>query len=261
MNMLNERQVQAYEQDGYLSGIRVMTEKEVKYYRESFDALEAKEGREKVQIGLFERHLDQRFIWKIATHPNILDSVTAIIGLNVLLLGTHVFCKYGQEQKFVAWHQDLRYWGLEPLIEVSAWYAVDDSDCDNGCMRVIPRLHRDRLLEHSKSKQQGNLLSINQEIKLTEKDEKNAVDCILRAGEISLHDGMLIHGSLPNRSARRRCGLSIRYIPTHVKPIVASAKPIVATPLGTDWKWRPILVRGKDRENNFKLNRHPFPMG
>ena len=61
MNMLNERQVQAYEQDGYLSGIRVMTEKEVKYYRESFDALEAKEGRERVQIGLFERHLDQRF--------------------------------------------------------------------------------------------------------------------------------------------------------------------------------------------------------
>lgn len=250
--MLSEQQVQTYRQDGFLSGIQVMTEKELRHYRDSFDALEANEGRESAQIGLFERHLDQQFIWEIATHPKILDSVAAIIGPNVLLLGTHFFCKYGQEQKFVAWHQDLRYWGLDPQIEVTAWYAVDDSDRDNGCMRVIPGRHRDGFLEHSKSEQQGNLLSTNQEIKLTESDEKNAVDCILRAGEISLHDGMLVHGSLPNRSGRRRCGLSIRYIPTQVKSIVTN-------PLGTDWKWRPILVMGEDRETNFGLNRSPFP--
>ncbi len=252
--MLSERQVEAYEQDGFLSGIRVMTDKKgVQYNRDSFDALEAKEGREKAQTGLFNRHVDQQFIWEIATHPKILDSVAAIIGPNVLLLSTHFFCKYGPEEKFVAWHQDLRYWGLEPPIEVSAWYAVDDSDRGNGCMRVIPRLHRDRLMNHGKSKQQGNLLSINQEVELTEQEEKDAVDCILRAGEISLHDGMLIHGSLPNRSPRRRCGLTVRYIPTHVKPIAAG-------PLGIDLKWRPILVRGTDREKNFKVQGHPFPI-
>jgi hypothetical protein len=253
MNMLNECQLQTYREDGYLSGIQVMTENEVSYYRDSFNALEANEGREKSRIGLFERHLDQQFIWEIATHSKILDSVEAIIGPNVLLLGTHFFCKYGQEHKFVAWHQDLRYWGLDPQIEVTAWYAVDDSDRDNGCMRVIPGTHRDGFLDHGKSGKKGNLLSSNQEIELTDKDEKNAVDCILRAGEISLHDGMLVHDSLPNRSGRRRCGLSIRYVPTHVKPVVAH-------PLGTDWKWRPILVRGEDRENNFELNNRPFPM-
>ena len=251
--MLSKQQAEAYEQDGYLSRIRVMTDKEVQHYRDSFDALERKEGREKAQYELFDRHFDQRFVWEIATHQKILDSVTAIIGPNVLLLSTHFFCKYGPEEKFVAWHQDLRYWGLEPPIEVSAWYAVDDSNRENGCMRVIPRLYRDRLLEHSKSKQPGNLLSINQEVDLTEPEEKDAVDCILQAGEISLHDGMLIHGSLPNRSARRRCGLTVRYIPTHVKPTTAG-------PLGTDWKWRPILVRGADREKNFKVKGQPFPI-
>ncbi len=49
MNMLNERQVTAFEQDGYLSGIRVMTEKEVQYFRDSFDVVEAKEGHENTQ--------------------------------------------------------------------------------------------------------------------------------------------------------------------------------------------------------------------
>ena len=250
--MLNEQQVRAYEQDGYLSGICVMSDSEVETYRRSFDALEAMEGREKSQSGLFDRHLDTQFIWEIATHPKILDAVTAIIGPNVFLLATHFFCKYGPEEKFVAWHQDLRYWGLEPATEVTAWYAVDDSDRDNGCMRVIPGLHRDRLLEHGESQQQGNMLSVNQEIKLTPQEEEGAVDCVLRAGEMSLHDGMLIHGSLPNRSTRRRCGLTLRYIPTQVKPMAAG-------PVGTDWSWRPILVRGIDNENNFTPMEPPYP--
>ena len=250
--MLNRTQVKAYEQDGFVSGIRVMTDREVVSYRESFDALEAAEGRDKAQVGLFDRHFDQEFIWQIATNPRILDCVTAVLGPNVLLLSTHFFCKYGTNKNFVAWHQDLRYWGLKPPIEVSAWYAVDDSDRDNGCMRVIPRLHRDRLLDHGKSPQEGNLLSINQEVGVTEQDEQAAVDCTLNAGEISMHDGMLIHGSLPNRSTRRRCGLTVRYIPTYTKPMADG-------PLGTDMKWRPILVRGTNSEKNFNDLDPPFP--
>ncbi len=63
--------------------------KEVQYYRDSFDALEAKEGSEKAQTGLFDRHFDQQFIWEIATHPKILDSVAAIIGPNVWVSQDH----------------------------------------------------------------------------------------------------------------------------------------------------------------------------
>jgi len=251
MSGLTEQQTQAYHREGYLSGIPVMTGAEVQLYRDAFDALEAKEGHETAQNKLFDRHFDVQFIWEIATHPPILDCVTSILGPDVLLLSTHCFCKYGPADKFVAWHQDLRYWGLEPPVSITAWYAIDDSDRENGCMRVIPRLHKDRLLEHGRSKQAGNLLSINQEVAVSANDEAQAVDCVLKAGEMSLHDGMLIHGSLPNRTTRRRCGLAVRYIPTHVKPLEAG-------PVGTDWKWRPILVRGTDCEHNFELQDRPF---
>jgi hypothetical protein len=45
-------------------------------------------------------------------------------------------------------------------------------------------------------------------------DEPKAVDVVLRAGDLSVHHPNVIHGSNANTSPRRRCGLTIRYIPT-----------------------------------------------
>lgn len=118
----------------------------------------------------------------------------------------------------------------------------DDSDAENGCMQVIPGTHVSGVVEHGKAEQAGNLLSINQEVHVTPEEEATAVDLPLRAGQISIHDGTLIHGSLPNRSGRRRCGLTLRYVPTTVRQ---------AEDNSLDGRWRPVLVRGKDEENNF----------
>ena len=174
--MLNEGQIQEYRREGFLSGIPLMRHDQIQYYRDRFDALEAREGRDKSQVELVDRHFEEPFIWRIATHPGLLDCVEAVLGPNILMLSTHFFCKYGRQENFVAWHQDLRYWGIDPPVEVTAWYAVDDSDRENGCMRVIPRLHRDRMLQHGKSDQQGNLLSVNQEIDVCPSEEEKAVD-------------------------------------------------------------------------------------
>jgi len=80
-------------------------------------------------------------------------------------------------------------------------------------MRVIPGRYRETLVEHGKSDQVENRLSINQAMTVTADDEARAMDCVLNASQMSMHDGMVPHGSLPNRLARRRCGLTIRYIP------------------------------------------------
>jgi ectoine hydroxylase-related dioxygenase (phytanoyl-CoA dioxygenase family) len=225
--------------NGFAGPIRILDPAEARIVRADFDALEAAEGRERCQIGLLDRHLDQPFVWELATHPAILDAVEAAIGPNVMLLATHFFCKYpsGEDAaaKFVAWHQDVTYWGLEPPLAVTAWYAVDDSDVENGCMRIIPATH-DRIREHGTSSRSGNLLSINQEVPVTPEEEGRATDLILRAGEISLHHGMAIHGSNPNRSARRRCGLTLRYVPPHVRQVAENSQRR---------SWRAVLVRGE----------------
>lgn len=246
---LTLQQAKAYQTSGYLSGIGIAESEDALRYRTAFDVLEAQEGKAKAQIGLLDRHFDQPFIWELATNPRILDCVESLVGPDFLLLATHFFCKYGPDDKFVAWHQDATYWGLEPPQALTVWYAVDDSDVENGCMRVIPGSHQGGLRQHGKAELQGNLLSINQEVPVTAEEERSAVDLVLRAGQVSIHDGWLIHGSLPNRSLRRRCGLTLRYVPTSVKPIELNS-------MGK--RWKPILVRGIDREKNFGDCPPPF---
>ena len=48
--MLSDSDVESYKQEGFLSGVQVMTESEVQYFRDSFDELKSKVGREKVLI-------------------------------------------------------------------------------------------------------------------------------------------------------------------------------------------------------------------
>lgn len=240
---LLESQVRAYQSDGYLSGLRVVTAAEADSIRQQFDALEEREGREQTRIGLIGRHFDEPFIWELATDSRILDTVESLLGPSLLLLATHFFCKYGQEEKFVAWHQDVTYWGLEPPLALTVWFAVDDSDQENGCMRVLPGTQRGGIRAHGEAQAAGNLLSINQEVLVTAEEEATAVNLELRAGEISLHDGALIHGSLPNRSSRRRCGLTLRYVPTHVRPIALNSH---------GKSWNAVLVRGVDAYGHFE---------
>ncbi len=186
---------------GYASRIRVADPPDVLRYRSAFDEVEEREGRTKCQKGLFDLHFSVPFVWELASHPTILDAVEALIGPDLLLMGSHFFCKYGPTDAFVAWHQDVTYWGLEPQVALSAWYAVDDSDAGNGCMQVIPASHRGGVRGHGKSSDpSANLLSINQELAVTEEELREVANIELAAGEISLHDGLTIHGSPPNRS-------------------------------------------------------------
>lgn len=247
---VDQRQLSDFESQGYATGIRVAEQADVNCYRQLFDDVEAREGRAKCQKGLFDPHFTLPFVWELATSPAILDCIEAIIGPNILLMGSHFFCKYGPSEAFVAWHQDVTYWGLEPPLAVSAWYAVDDSDAGNGCMQVIPRTHREGLRTHGKSADpSANLLSINQAVPVHESELPQVVNIELKAGEISLHHGLTVHGSQPNRSTRRRCGLAMIYMPTSVRQVEKSS-------LGTHWS--ALLVRGENCEKHFEDRPHPF---
>lgn len=244
---------ETYEEQGFVSPVDVFTDAEIQAYRDAFDALEKREGKEKCQVGLQARHFDEEFIWNLATDKRVLDVMQALMGEDVMLLSTHFFCKYAdpESKAFVAWHQDITYWGLEPPIAHTAWIAIDDADVENGCMRFIPKSHKNGIATHDKSKREGNLLSINQEIPDELVDDRSAVDVILKAGQMSVHDGQLFHASNPNRSTRRRCALTVRYIPPHTKQVNLNS---------IKQAWQPILLRGEDRFGHFEKTEKPFPL-
>jgi ectoine hydroxylase-related dioxygenase (phytanoyl-CoA dioxygenase family) len=131
----------------------------------------------------------------------------------------------------VSWHQDCSYWALTPSKTVTVWLAIDDADRENGCMRVIPGSHLHGHLSFRESdSNEHNVLS--QTIPGAEQFG-TPVDIELKAGEISLHSDLLVHGSLPNRSKRRRCGLTLRYCPPDVHAY-------------WDWNKVSIICRGED---------------
>lgn len=244
---------QTYAAQGFLTRVDLFSASEIDHYRACFDELEEREGREKCQIGLQARHLDEEFIWQMATDSRVLDAMQEVMGADIMLLSTHFFCKYPdpEAKKFVAWHQDVTYWGLQPPEAHTAWVAIDDSDPENGCMRVIPGSHKNGIATHGESTQAGNLLSVNQEIPDELVDTSQAFDLELSAGQLSIHDGQLYHASNPNTSQRRRCGLTLRYIAPHVEQIELNS-------LGH--KYPTILIRGEDRYSHFPEQPQPFPL-
>jgi chlorinating enzyme len=207
----------AYARDGYLSDLTIFSPAEAAAIQARFDELEAREGKATSQVGLINRHETEAFVWELASHPRILDVMAALVGEDLLLIGTHFFCKYPSPDAYVAWHQDVTYWGLEPQEAHTAWLSIDGADVENGCMRVIPGSHTGGILEHRTKSGDGNLLSVQQHVDPGLFDVSTARDVILAPGQMSVHHGVLLHGSNPNRSTRRRCGLTLRYVTPNVK--------------------------------------------
>jgi len=229
-----------FEREGYAAPLPVLTAEEVRRYRDTYDRLE----REWAAAGITKRPTHQHFkykeFWELASHPRVIEYARAAAGDDLVLLATGFFSKPpGTAEKFVAWHQDTTYWGLDPSYAVTVWIAIDDSDVENGCMRVIPGTHRS-LLPHGKAAKAGNMLGYDQEIDTSYIDESKAVDLVLKAGEASLHHGWTVHGSNPNRSTRRRCGMTIRFTRPDVKPVPGQFVD------------KPILLAGTDRYGNFE---------
>jgi ectoine hydroxylase-related dioxygenase (phytanoyl-CoA dioxygenase family) len=145
--------------------------------------------------------------------------------------GSHFFCKMPGDGKAVAWHQDASYWPLSPSHAVTIWLAIDDADLDNACMRFLAGSHRHGHLTYRPSDPaEHNVL--NQTIDNPEQYGR-AVDIELKAGEVSVHSDLLLHGSEANRSGRRRCGLTLRYCAATVRA-------------GLGWNAKGVLVSGSD---------------
>ncbi|WP_054025290.1 phytanoyl-CoA dioxygenase family protein [Bacillus sp. FJAT-28004] len=155
---------------------------------------------------------DDPFWLRLISDDRLLDIAQTFIGPDIALFASHYICKPAFTGQPVLWHQDGSYWPLEPMKVITLWLAVDDSTTENGCMRVIPETHRLQLQEMKGSFEVDNVLSSEIEKKFV--DESKAVDLILKSGSVSIHHPNIIHGSKANLSPERRCGLTIRYIPT-----------------------------------------------
>ena len=82
-------------------------------------------------------------------------------------------------------------------------------------MRVIPGTQNKRLLKPSEMIQvDTEEYVLDLAIHPDQIDDSDAIDIELEAGDISIHNPFIIHGSNANLSDQWRMGLTLRYIPT-----------------------------------------------
>ncbi len=167
----------------------------------------------------------------------VLDLVEPLIGPDIALWSSHFIAKPKGDGRRVPWHEDSYYWRgrLDPMEVVTVWLAIDPSTPENGGMYVIPRTHHHGFSDYEAVDLATNVF--DEEIRKPQRDDARAVPCILAPNEASLHSAKLMHGSPPNHSAMRRCGYTMRYMPTHVKWTEDPAHQL-------------YLARGRDKAGN-----------
>lgn len=242
--VLSPAQIEAYNRDGYIKPFRIFDDAQARANREYFDWLlqevgNADDGRDQYSINGY--HTQCAGIWDIATNPNIVRHLADILGENFVCWGSHFFCKLPHDPKTVPWHQDASYWPLSPARTVTVWLAIDDADEENSAMMFLPGTHR---VGHLKWREATRDAVLAQEIEDIEEFGAPVFD-ELRAGEMSLHADMLAHGSTPNISNRRRCGLTLRYCPMSVSTGESG------------WNQDSIWCRGKDEVQHWANNPRP----
>ncbi len=195
--------------------------------RQAIDPGLAAETAEHVQW-LVKKHPDTRperlhhgllthdpFMWRLTGDDRLLDIAEQFIGPNIALFAPHYIAKPPGDGKAVQWHQDGSYWPLEPMEVTTLWVAGTPSANNNGCMRVIPGTQNKKLLKRQEMiKLDTEEFVLGAGIRPEDIDDSDAVDLELDAGDISIHNPQIIHGSNQNTSNTWRVGLTLRYIPT-----------------------------------------------
>ena len=178
-----------------------------------------------------------------ARDPRLLNLVKSVIGPDIILWLTHLFCKLPKTAREVPWHQDGQYWPIRPWATCTVWIAIDKVEKANGAMRVIPGSPKSREWRHHEDV--SDQLTLNQVIDGDQLTEQDIQYLELKPGQCSLHDVGIVHGSAKNTSECRRGGLAIRFTPAS-----SGLYRDIDMPLSKfDWSTLPIELLSGENHN------------
>ncbi|MDM8166914.1 phytanoyl-CoA dioxygenase family protein [Roseovarius sp.] len=240
---LSPEDVARYRDDGYLHPIDIMSPDEARTLRAELETIET----DWLDAGLprplstykrINAHCVLPMAHRVAADPRVLDVVEGILGPDILIWSAEFFIKEPRTTHIVSMHQDLTYWGFGAVEHLTtAWIALSPATPESGCMDFVRGSHKNPILPHEDTYDENNLLSRGQEIRVDIADA-DRVPAILQPGQMSLHHGLMIHGSGPNTSDDRRIAMAIRYCSPEIAQQVSDR----------DYA---ILARGADRPGNF----------
>jgi non-haem Fe2+, alpha-ketoglutarate-dependent halogenase len=225
---------QRFDRDGFVFPVRVLDAAQAAAYEAAYVEFE-RQGNIKDDSPGLKIHCVFRWAYEIATNPAILDVVEELVGPNILVFGSRPWNKLPNDRRYVAYHQDNSYYGLDPHDEIAIWVALTPSSPENGCVRYVPGSHRWGDQVHEIVGNPMNRLTRRQEI--TTIDEGSAIAAVLQPGEAAFHHERTVHGSKGNDSNSRRLGFQVNYIPTHVRSTIGRRSALLVRGVDAYGHW------------------------
>ncbi len=216
---LTADQVALFHRQGFLSGIRILSDEQIDLLRaELAQLMDPAHPRHHL---FYEFHSNESGnpgavlfhalgAWRIEPgfhdilwHPAFLVPASQLLGGPVRFWHDQLFSKPAHHGGVVAWHQDYSYWTrTQPMAHLTCWIGLDDSTRENGCLQYIPGSHRWDLLPITGLA--GNMEEIMTVLSPRQREEFRPAAIELRRGECAFHHPLMVHGSYQNRTDQPR---------------------------------------------------------
>ncbi len=258
---LSDEQVASFNENGYLEGVRILTDEQVEQLRgELAEFFEPDHTGKELW---YEYHSNESAdpdsvlfhalgAWRIGSgfhdilwHPAFVVPASQLLGGAVRMWHDQLFCKPAKHGGVVAWHQDYSYWTrTSPMDHLTCWIGLDDSNTHNGSVNYIPGSHKWPLLPITGLA--GDMDAIKGVLDEKQWEQFQApVATNMKAGEAVFHHPLMVHGSFENRTDSPRRATVINVVKDGVQsdvdePLLQGADTIPAgNPLGG--KFYPLL--------------------
>ncbi len=230
---LNDQEVKAFHEDGFVIARRLFDEKEIgllaraakedrELDRHAFGAADGEGGQARLSLW---NHPGDTIYGMFARSESIVGSMEKLLGGEVYHYHSKMIMKDARTGGAFAWHQDYGYWYqngvLFPLL-ASASIAIDPATRENGCLQVIRGSHQAERVDHLLTGQQAgaDVERVNELLKRLE-----LVYVELEPGDTLFFHCNLLHRSDRNRSENPRWSMICCYNAARNDPYKESHHP------------------------------------
>jgi ectoine hydroxylase-related dioxygenase (phytanoyl-CoA dioxygenase family) len=135
-------------------------------------------------------------------HPVLAGIARDLLGPDVRLYWEQSVYKQPNGAEPVLWHQDNGYAYVHPESYLTCWVAITDATIENGCVHVMPGVHREGTLVHATT-------PIGQECW---GDWDSAVAVPVRAGSVVVFTSLTPHATPVNHTGSVRKAYIVQYV-------------------------------------------------
>lgn len=257
---LNDDQVAFYRENGYLAGVRLLSDEQIDALRDEVMALVDPDHPGNSLLYEFNSNesADPDKIlfhalgaWRISEglhdvlwHPAFTVAASQLLGGAVRFWHDQIFYKPARHGGVVLWHQDYSYWTrTQPMAHLSCWIGLDDSTRENGCVNYVPGSHKWNLLPRIEFA--NDMDAILGALTPEQQKQFKPVPIELKQGECSFHHPLMVHGSYENRTDMSRRSVVLNVFRDGVVSAADSAplKGVPPIPVGVkmDGQFFPLL--------------------